>query len=139
MNRFAMIVGAILVTPLAADAQTPYTCSTGTLRDVEAITETVATPTQTRVRTKRNKHGDREVWSETTPGEVRRKKYIVQVQFQDLVYTAESSGNFWNFDPTRLVINDSVGVCVDGKQILLKRPDGKEYKARIVRAVRQQN
>jgi hypothetical protein len=33
-----------------------------------------------------------------------------------MVYTAESSGNFWNFDPTRLVINDSVGVCVDGNE-----------------------
>lgn len=125
MNRFAMIVGALLVTPLAADAQTPYTCGTGTLRDVEAITETIATPTQTHVRTKRNKHGDREAWSETTSGEARKKKYVVQVQLENMVYTAESSANFWNFDPARLVINDSVGVCVDGKRIILRRPDGK--------------
>lgn len=136
MNRFAMIVGALLVAPPAADAQTPYTCGTGTLRDVEAITETVATPTQTHVRTKRNKRGDREVWSETTSGERREKRYVVQLQLDDMLYTAESSGNFWNFDPTRLVINDSIGVCVDGKRIILRRPDGKDYKAKIVRAVR---
>jgi hypothetical protein len=53
-------------------------------------------------------------------------------------YTAQSSGNFWNFDPTRLVINDPIGLCVDRNQIILRRPDGKDYKAKIVRAVRTQ-
>jgi len=53
-----------------------------------------------------------------------------------MTYTARSSGNFWNFDPTRLVINDPIGACVDRNQLILRRPDGKDYRARIVRTVR---
>ena len=55
----------------------------------------------------------------------------------DLVYTGQSSGNeFWNFDPTRLVINDPIGACVSGRSLRLRRPDGKDYKTKIVRAIR---
>ena len=38
--------------------------------------------------------------------------------------------------PSRLVINDPIGVCVERNQIILRRPDGKDYKAKIVRAIR---
>jgi hypothetical protein len=61
---------------------------------------------------------------------------MVSVELEDMRYTARSSGDFWNFDPTRLVINDPIGVCVEKNQIILRRPDGKDYKATIVRAVR---
>jgi len=138
MKRLVLILGALLAAPLAAGAQQTHTCGTGTLRNTEAITETFATPTQSRVTTKRDKDGERKVLIDSTPREARKKKYVVEVQLEDVVYTAESAGNFWNYDPTRLVINDPVGVCVVDKQIILKRPDGKDYKAKITRAVRSE-
>ncbi len=54
-------------------------------------------------------------------------------------YVAKSSGNLpWNYNPTRMVINDPMGVCVDRKQLIVtRRPDGKTYKATIVRASRE--
>ena len=45
--------------------------------------------------------------SKRAPLERQSKKYLVTVRLNDLVYTGESSGNaFWDFNPTRLVIND---------------------------------
>jgi hypothetical protein len=54
-----------------------------------------------------------------------------------VIYTGESSGNeFWQFDPSRLVINDPIDACVSDGRLRLRRPDGKEYKTKIVRVVR---
>ena len=88
------------------------------------------------MKTKQDKRGREETWVETSTGERREKNYLLTLELDDIRYTAQSSGNFWNFDPTRLVINDPVGVCVDGKRIIVKRPDGKDFKAKIVRAAR---
>ena len=108
------------------------------MRDVDAVIETFPAERHTHVVTKTNKRGQREVDVDTSSGERHEKTYTVTVQLEDMSYTAQSSGNFWNFDPTRLVINDPIGLCVDRNQIILRRPDGKDYKARIVRAVRTQ-
>jgi hypothetical protein len=140
MKPFEFVVAgsfaAVLLGPLPAGAQAPYTCGTGTLRDVDAITETFQTPQRTRIVTKKNKRGHEEVWAETSSGERTEKTYTVTVELEDVTYTARSSGNFWNFDPSRLVINDPIGACVDRNQLILRRPDGKDYKAKIVRTVR---
>jgi hypothetical protein len=46
----------------------------------------------------------------------------VTVRLNDLVYTGQSSGNeFWNFDPTRLVINDPIAACVSTDTLHLRR------------------
>jgi hypothetical protein len=137
MKPFEFIVAgsfaAVLLGPSPAGAQA---CGTGTLRDVEAITETFQTPQRTRIVTKKNRRGHEEVWAETSSGERTEKTYTIIVELEDMTYTARSSGNFWNFDPSRLVINDPIGACVDRNQLILRRPDGKDYKARIVRTVR---
>jgi hypothetical protein len=142
MKRFELLLAGscavALLFPPPAGAEVPYTCGTGTLMDVDAVIETFPVEKHTHVVTKINKRGQREVHADTSSGERREKTYTVTVQLEDMSYTAQSSGNFWNFDPTRLVINDPIGVCVERNQIILRRPDGKDYKARIVRAVRTQ-
>jgi hypothetical protein len=142
MKRFELLLAgslaAVLLSPPPAGAEVPYKCGTGTLRDVDAVIETFPAERHTRVVTKINKRGERETHADTSSGERHEKMYTVTVQLEDMSYTAQSSGNFWNFDPTRLVINDPIGLCVDRNQIILRRPDGKDYKARIVRAVRTQ-
>ena len=142
MKRFDLLLAgscaAVLLFPPPAGAEVPYKCGTGTLRDVDAVIQTFPAERHTHVVTKTNKRGQREMDVDTSSGERHEKTYTVTVQLEDMSYTAQSSGNFWNFDPTRLVINDPIGLCVDRNQIVLRRPDGKDYKARIVRAVRTQ-
>jgi hypothetical protein len=140
MKRFDLLLAGsfatMLLWPPSAGAEVPYTCGMGTLRDVDTVIETFPAEKHTRVVTKTNRRGERETHVDTSSGERHEKTYTVTVQLEDMIYAAQSSGNFWNFDPTRLVINDPIGLCVDKNQIILRRPDGKDYKARIVRAVR---
>ena len=50
---------------------------------------------------------------------------------------AQSPGSdFWNFSPTRLVVNDAIEACVSKGHLRLRRPDGKDYKTTIVRVER---
>ena len=43
------------------------------------------------------------------------KSYLVTVRMNDRVYVGRSGGDwFWEFDPTRLVINDPIDACVEG-------------------------
>ena len=125
----------LLPSPAAAQSTA---CGTATLRDVEVVTETVSQPTIITVHEKRKKNpGERETQVYTMPAQRQSKKYLVTIRLNDLLYTGESSGNaFWDFNPTQLVINDSIEACVLKDRLLLRRPDGKDYKTKIVRAVR---
>ena len=139
LGRWSMaaLVAAAMLAPSPAAAQSAV-CGTATLRDVEIVTERVSQATITSVHEKRKeKPGEREAHVYTTPAERQNKKYLVTVRLNDLLYTGESSGNaFWDFNPTRLVINDPIEACVDKDRLLLRRPDGKDYKTKIVRTVR---
>lgn len=123
MKRLAMIVLSVLVlASSAAAAETLATCGVATLQDVEVVTETVAQATITTVRDRRKKPGERERFVYTTPAERQNKKYFVTVRLDDVLYTGESSGNaFWDFNPTRFVINDSIQACVSKDRLHLRR------------------
>ena len=67
----------------------------------------------------------------------KRTTYTVTIVLDDLTYTAQSELIFgFGFKPTSLVINDPIGVCVRGSTLALERPNGKEYRARILRVSR---
>jgi len=63
---------------------------------------------------------------------------IYQVQVADVVYFARGERvSRHGGDPAHgLVIGDQVQVAIDGDSLILKRPDGKEIKAKIVRRQR---
>lgn len=132
-------MGLALFSPSPAAAQSPV-CGTAMLRDVEVVTSRVPQSTITSVQKKPEngkRPGEREVDVYTTPTERQTKTYLVTVRLNDLVYTGQSSGNwFWDFDPTQLVIHDSIEACVSKGTLRLRRPDGKNYKTKIVRVVR---
>jgi hypothetical protein len=115
-------------------------CGSAILRDVEVVTSRVPQSTITSVQKKPEngkRPGEREVDVYTTPTERQTKTYLVTVRLNDLVYTGQSSGNwFWDFDPTQLVINDPIGACISKGTLRLRRPDGKDYKTKIVHVVR---
>jgi hypothetical protein len=132
------LAAAALLQPQSALAsKAPYTCGTGRLLDVELVTDVVSNGTTSVTTTKRNKHGERKEYTHTTPAEHTEKTYFITIELDDMRYVARSSGNLpWNFNPTRMVINDPIGVCVDRKHLIVTRPDGKTYKASVVRASR---
>lgn len=138
----------ILLTGLAAAAllhaqpsyagETSFTCGTGRLVDVELVTDVVSNGTTSVTTTKRNRRGERREYTHTSPSEHTEKTYFITVELDDMRYVAKSSGNLpWNYNPTRMVINDPIGVCIDHKRLVISRPGGKTYKASIVRATRE--
>ena len=113
---------------------------TARLEDVEVVTRFVPQPTITTARVRHRRLGAHDWVAYTTPAERLSKRYLVTVRLNDVAYTGESSGDgFWNFDPTRLVINDVIHVCVTSDRLRLTRPDGKDYGVKIVRAVREES
>jgi hypothetical protein len=138
MKRLTMTVLSLLVyAATAAAADRSAACGTGTLEDVEMVTEAVPQVAITTVRDKRRRPGEREQIALTTPAERQDKKYVVTVRLDDMVYTGESSANwFWDFNPTRFVINDLIQICVSKNRLRLRRPDGKDYETKIIRVAR---
>ncbi len=145
----AMVVRAVTVMAVAglalgiaspARAQSDA-CGTATLMNVEIVAERIPQSTITSVRrppADGKRAGERRVDAYTTPSERQTRTYRVTVRLGDMVYTGQSSGDwFWEFDPTRLVINDAIHVCVAADRLRLRRPDGKDYKVKIVRVVRE--
>ena len=139
-GRNAVVIAAVIA--LAASPAIAQTagCGTGILTDVEVVVARVPQSTITSVHTRPKdgrKPGERSVDAYTTPSERETKTYLVTVRINDRVYVGRSSGDwFWEFDPTRLVINDPIDACVSRNTLRLRRPDGKEYKTKIVRVVR---
>lgn len=133
----SVVLAALSSSPVAA--QSP-TCGTAVLLDIEVVTARIPQPTITSVHARRRGLGgsdERAMDVYSSPAERQTKTYLVTVRLDDLVYTAQSAGNdFWHYDPTRLVINDPIEACVSGDRLRLRRPDGKDYSPKIVRAVR---
>ena len=142
-GRNTVVIAAVFA--LAALAASPAVaqtegCATAILTDVEVVVARVPQSTITSVHTRPKngkKPGERSVDAYTTPSERDTKTYLVTVRINDRIYVGRSSGDwFWEFDPTGLVINDPIDACVSRDALRLRRPDGKDYKTKIVRVVR---
>jgi hypothetical protein len=134
------LMTTLLVITLTASAPAhaeSATCGMATLEDVDVATALVPLGTVTTGRSKPGKPGIRDWHVYTSPGTRVSKSYLVTVRLNDIVYTAESSGDgFWTFNPRTLVVNDGIHVCVVKNRLRITRPDGKDYTAKIVRDVR---
>ena len=136
-TMMVMVLGAALLAPTSATAE-GAACGLGRLEDVEVVTELVPQATMTTARVKPRKPGVHDWFGYSTPSARLSKRYLVTVRLDDMVYTAESSGDaFWSFNPTTLVINDTIHACVVKNRLRLTRPDGKDYSTKIVRAIRE--
>jgi hypothetical protein len=112
------------------------TCRTGKLVNVQESKTLVPTGTTQHVEEKDKKKGKKEYNSYSTSGVDERTTYTVSVALDDMTYTGQSNYLGFGFRPTSFVVNDPVQACVDGKKLILIRPDGKEYRSNIVQAVR---
>ena len=112
-------------------------CGTGTLIDVQAHVEVIQAGTIGHSRETVKKNGGKEYDSYSTSNLQKQTSYTVTIVLDDLTYTAQSEQIFgFGFKPTSLVINDPIGACIGGSTLALERPDGKEYRAHILRVAR---
>ncbi len=113
-------------------------CSTGKLVGLDTRTETVAGVSSGHYEEKTKKNGKKVMDGYTYTPEQTKEIYILTVEVGDLTYTSENLKNlFFGYNPTDMVVNDPVAVCVTKNRLVLTRPDGKKYKTRIVRTERQ--
>lgn len=139
MNRTAaaLYLATTLVSSAAIGAPRDGTCSTGTLLDVQVNVEIIQGGTIERVQERVKKNGRKEYQSYSTNYSQKLTTYTVTARFDDMVYTAQSESVFgFGFKPVSFVVNDPIQGCLRDNTLALVRPDGKEYKARIVRAAR---
>ena len=139
MNRMtaSLYFATILIPAVAIGAPKDGVCGIGTLIDVQARVEVIQAGTIEHGRETVKKNGRREYDSYSAPNLQKQTTYAVTIVLDDLTYTAQSELIFgFGFKPTSLVVNDPIGVCVRGSTLALERPDGKEYRARILRVAR---
>ena len=107
MIILALTIACALPTPAAAESSS---CGMAVLQDVDVSTTLVPQASITTARNRRAKPGAvQDWWAYSTPGARLSKRYLVTVRLNDMVYTAEASGDgFWTYDPSTLVINDAI-------------------------------
>jgi hypothetical protein len=66
------------------------------------------------------------------------RRPLYSVQIDDLVYTARGRLIWWHSGDVGkgLIIGDTVHVAIEGGNLVFLKPDGKEFKARIVKRAR---
>ena len=112
-------------------------CGTGTLLDVQAHVEVIQAGTIEHGQETVKKNGKKEYNSYSTSNLQKQTTYTVTIALDDLNYTAQSELILgFGFKPTSLVINDPINACIRGNTLALERPDGKEYRAHILRVAR---
>ena len=139
MTRMAAPIyfATMLLPVMAIAAPKNGVCGIGTLIDVQAHVEVIQAGTIEHGRETVKKNGRKEYDSYSTSNLQKQTTYTVTIVLDDLTYTAQSEQIFgFGFKPTSLVVNDPIGVCVRGSTLALERPDGKEYRARILRVAR---
>jgi hypothetical protein len=142
MKVTTIMIGVVLTGVLGVGrvaAQQPDSCRTGTLVGLDTRIRTIAGMNTEHYEERAKKNGKRTIDGYTYNGEQTQEIYVLTVALGDMIYTAESVKNlFFGYNPTDMVVNDPVDVCVEKNKLVLTRPDGKKYKARIVRSERDQ-
>ena len=127
----------LVCTTLSAQNLKGQRCHVGTLLAMDSRTELVPVTSSTHVEEKVKK--DKTVYTgTTTPDEQKKTIYTIRVALDGFVYTADSSPVFgvFSYKPTDLVVGDPVEACVKDKDLVVTRPDGKDFKAKITRTAR---
>ena len=136
LNR-TLSLAATLVWASAIAVGQSGNCNTGKFLDVQINTRLIDAGSAEHGEERARKSG-REYNGYSTPLTQQQTIYTVTVQFDDMIYTAQSQSIFGlGFKPTTFIVNDPIHGCVRGNTLALTRQDGKEFKAHIVRAERE--
>ena len=139
MNKLIRIfsLAAVMGSLSAAGLAQTASCNGGKLLDVQISKRVIDAGTTERVEERSKKNG-KDYHGYSMPVTQEQTIYTVTVQLSDLLYTAQSQSVFgWGFKPTAFIVNDPIHGCIQGNTLVLTRPDGKEYKAHIVRIERE--
>lgn len=140
MKIIAVMIGLVLTSFLGVEsisAQGFGPCQPGTLVGLDTRTQIVEGMRNEHYEEKEKKNGKKVVAGYTYGGDRIEVTYILTVAMRDMIYTAEHPKMlFFGYNPTDMVVNDPVNVCVQKNNLLFIRQDGKEYKTKIVRVER---
>jgi hypothetical protein len=136
LNTLIAAFGAAILLAPASYAKAAPACQTGKLLDVQEITELV--PTVQIGQTRQNKNG-RDWTTVALPAARKQTTYVIKVVLDGITYTARSSGDFWGYNPSSMIVNSEVEAWVDSNKLVITRPDGKQYKPTIIRRERDQS
>lgn len=140
MKAATMMLGMLLTGVLGTGimaGQESGACRTGKLVGLDTRVQTIPGTSNAHYEEKVKKDGKKTIDGYTYTGDQTQEIYVLTVAIADLVYTAENPRNlFFGYNPTDMVVNDPVEVCLEKNKLVLTRPDGKKYKTRIVRTER---
>lgn len=115
-------------------SQAPSACQTGKLLDVREDTEYIPTVQFGRV----HRTGNKDWTTVELPSTRKQTTYTVKVALDGIIYTARSSGDFWGYNPSKMIVGTEIEACVEENKIVITRHDGKRYKPTITRRERDQ-
>ena len=115
-------------------AQATSTCQIGVLLDVREDVEYIPTVQFGRV----HRNGNKDWTTVELPSSRKQTTYTVKVALEGILYTARSSGDFWGYKPSKMIVGTELEACVEANKLVIKRPDGKQYKPTITRRERDQ-
>ncbi len=118
----------------ASYAEATSACQTGKLLDVKENTEYVPTVQIGRV----HRNGNKDWTTVELPSARKQTTYTVKVALDGIIYTAHSGGDFWGYNPSKMIVGTEVDACVEANKLVITRPDGKPYKPTITRREREQ-
>lgn len=134
------MIGIVLTSILGVGsvaAQQSGSCGTGKLVGLDTRIQTTAAMSTGHYEERVKKNGKKTLDGYTYSGDQTQEIYVLTIEIGDMIYTAENVKNlFFGYNPTDMVVNDPVEVCVEKNKLFLTRPDGKKYKTRIVRSER---
>jgi hypothetical protein len=122
------LASAFVFTP-ASYAEAASACQTGRLLDVREDTEYVPTVQIGRI----HRNGNKDWTTVELPSARKQTTYTVKVALDGIIYTAHSSGDFWGYNPSKMIVGTEVRTCVEANRLVITRQDGKPYKPKITR------
>ena len=129
----ATVAAAFVLAPISF-GQAVSTCRTGRLLDVQENIEYIPTTQIGRV----HRNGNKDWTTVEMPSARKQTTYTVKIALDGIIYTARSNGDFWGYNPTKMIVGSELEACVEANRLVITRHDGKQYKPTITRRERQQ-
>src|SRR4051794_5685619 len=127
------LASALVLAPISYAEAAPNG-QRGMLLDVQEDTEYVPTVQFGRV----HRNGNKDWTTVELPSTRKQTTYTVKVALDGIIYTARSSGDFWGYNPSKMIVGTELEARVEANKLVIARPDGKQYKPTITRRERDQ-
>jgi hypothetical protein len=127
------LASAFVLTPIIYGQASPA-CPTGKLLDVREDTEYIPTVQFGRI----HRNGNKDWTTVELPSTRKQTTYTVKVALDGIIYTARSSGDFWGYNPSKMIVGTELEARIEANRLVITRPDGKQYKPTITRRERDQ-